>query len=347
MARIHLVYPVPPPAAGQTGPLAGLRYRAGAALDRRRPSRYREGREFSRALPAPTSITANLFKHLSERHRTLLYDWSEHGAIDIADSDILIGHPHPTHGKVFSTTMARMTRGRVVMMPLHHAMPQISAFAIEQLQSADLILGLMGEHWYDTIDGTFLAPFKEKIVRLDMAIDATSYPFLRERFNPPGRRGILWVGANRPEKGVDLLSRIAARSPGVPRGWIGPGASIPHIHHIAAHARLTPSYVRHLMERYDIFVNTSISDANPTTVLEAMAWGFPLACTPGSGYQGVGSIETLDPNDIEACVATVARLQQADEGALQEAVAVNRRLVQEFYTWERFCLTVDGGLAQL
>lgn len=342
MPKIHFVYSVPPPAAGG-GALSGPYFRFGTWLDGLFPGRYRHGRQFRSNLPSPYSITANVFHRMAHLAPTLLYDWQEKGTINLAEDDILLGHPHPDQNTIFRNAL-KTGKGamRAVMMPLHHGIPEINRYAIDSLATADVILGIMGPYWFETIKESFLAPFAAKITQLDMAIDPNSFPRIKTRFNPPGKRGFLYIGANRPEKATYILSALMERFPEVPRGWIGTGPDIPHMQRLTTHARLTPSFVSDLAAKYDIFLNTSLSDANPTTVLEAMSWGFAVACTPGSGYRGVGSIWELDGTDLDASTDCLRHIQSMPESALLTAGTTNRAKVEERFTWDHFLSKLES-----
>jgi hypothetical protein len=52
------------------------------------------------------------------------------------------------------------------------------------------------------------------------------------------------------------------------------------------------------------------------------------------------AISTLSAADIEASVATFLELQYAPQDALLNISATNRKLVETYYTWDRFCSTV-------
>jgi glycosyltransferase involved in cell wall biosynthesis len=203
----------------------------------------------------------------------------------------------------------------------------------------------MGPYWYDTLENSAFASWKSKIVRLDMAVDATLFPRLKKRFNPPGQRGFLYIGSNRPEKGCDVLSRTMGHMPESRCGWIGGGADIPGVHRLSSDRELTEDYMSGVAEDFDIFVNTSVSDANPTTILEAMAWGFPVACTPQSGYYKMPSLVPLSTSDVEGNARALQRLQYAEEAELRSLADANRRLIETTYTWERFCSTVWDHIA--
>ena len=297
-------------------------------------------------LAAPYSITVNLQRFLQQRLPCKLYDWQERVDIAYGPDDIVLGHPHPDRDTAVQRAFAdpRPCRAKILMFPIHHALASVNQYALPLLDRADLVLGIMGPYWYDTLGSSFLAPWQHKIVRLDMAVSAREYPQVKHRFNPPGRRGYLHVGYNVPEKGPEVLAATMERLPDFPKGWIGAGEEIAHIPRIASYAALTPEYVAALAKTYDVFVNTSVSDANPTTILEAMAWGFPVACTPQSGYYAMPSLRPLSTTDIAANAQTLTEMQNASEEQLQQLSTENRSLIETHYTWDRFCSTVWQNL---
>lgn len=344
---IHFVYAVPrvQRIRGLGRALAGY----GAFARRTRlPPPYRDGWLPGLAVPlaAPYSITVRLLRFLQRQSRCKLYDWRETEEIPYGPDDIVLGHPHPDPDTPIQRAFGsdRPCRAKILIFPIHHALPEVNRYALPLLDRADLVLGIMGPYWYDTLASSVFAPWRHKIVRLDMAVDAAQYPWVKRRFNPPGARGYLHIGYNVPEKGPGVLAATMAGLSEYRRGWIGAGDEIPHIPRITPFASLTPGYVAGLAADYDIFVNTSVSDANPTTILEAMAWGFAAACTPQSGYYNMPTLSALDVTDIGANVATLRGLQQAPGEDLAGAAEINRRLIETHYTWERFCGTVRRAL---
>ena len=99
-----------------------------------------------------------------------------------------------------------------------------------------------------------------------------------------------------------------------------------------------------LMRGFDLFVLPSLGEGISNTILEAMAWGFPVACTAGSGYYNIPPITTLSSTDIEYNADVLLDLQFAPEERLQEISQEGRRLIETHYSWERFCSTVWKGL---
>lgn len=293
-------------------------------------------------LRAPYSITVNLFRYLKERATTYLYDWEEQRTVKIGDGGIILGHPHPNPNTIvqqaFNNGIA--FKRKILIFPIHHAIESIGRFTLPLIEKADIVFGIMGQYWYETLDNSMYSCWKEKIIPLDMAIDAKQYPVVKKRFNKPGKRGYLYIGGNRPEKGCHILNETMAGLGNLPKGWIGEGPDIPHMKHVSRWADLTPGFMSAIAEKYDFFINTSISDANPTTILEAMAWGFPVACTPQSGYHNMPSVTTLSTADIAKNIEDLLELQYMQEEKLLEISAINRSLVETNYTWERFCNSI-------
>jgi glycosyltransferase involved in cell wall biosynthesis len=300
----------------------------------------------ARPVRAPHSITYNLSRFLSQKVPTLVYNWDEHICPKVEPDDVILGHPHPDPATLIQRIFrdGAPCRLKALIFPIHHGIPSINEYALPLVERADMVFGIMGPYWYDTLDDSQFAPWKSKVIRLDMAVDSAEYPFIRKSFNAPGRRGYLYIGGNRPEKGTDVLSKTMAALSDFPRAWIGPGPDIPNMRHLASQANLSPRFVSRLAREYDFFVNTSVSDANPTTILEAMAWGFPVACTPESGYYNIASVITLSTSDIEANVKALREFQYAPEEHLLRLTTTNRNLVEAHYTWDRFCATVWQAL---
>jgi len=180
------------------------------------------------------------------------------------------------------------------------------------MSRCDRYIAICGDHWFDTLDRSFLAPFRDKTVHVNMALDTADYPLVKQEFNPSGKRRFFYIGRHAPEKGADLLEELAAAIPGFEGGYICPGKELAGWHRISPPRKLTPEFMQRVAAGYDIFINMSRADAQATTILEAMSWGFPVACTPESGY-GNDDFFYLDLHDRERNMAMI-RADSADEG---------------------------------
>ena len=98
----------------------------------------------------------------------------------------------------------------------------------------------------------------------------------------------------------------------------------------------TPKYQQHPF--------TFQSSPNPTTILESMSWGFPVVCTPQSGYYETSYRKNIYHDDFDRSVEVLRQLQFADENVLQEMSTEARRVVERDYTWDRFIDTICSAL---
>jgi len=296
---------------------------------------------------APVSITSRVYRELGARSRTLLYDWTERVPIPGNDRDVLIGHPFPgDEGRTWNRACREGTFAlRIAMLPLSHRMVEINGGLDPYIPLVDAVFGIMGPYWYDTWQDSALAHWKEKIIPVDMAIDASLFPRVKRRFNPPGKRTFLYIGGSGAQKGTHLLPILFGLAKRHRCVWIGNGPPVPLVER-RPWAVLDGPYLARLAEECDVFLTMGVSDANPTTILEAMAWGFPVCCTPQSGYSDMAEIVPLSLTDMRRNVETLERMQDAPEEELLARADAARRLVESRYNWERFLRTVVSGIGK-
>lgn len=334
---IHFVYATAP----GPGPLGRLRARASRAG---LPVSYFGDRERvdSSAWPfhAPLSITHHLLAALRGLDRVRLYDWKERTAIRPAPGDILIGHPFPRDSsRVWNRAcLAGGFKARLALAPVHHGLPEICLDLERYLPHCDRVLGITGPYWWETWPDSVYAHWLPKLTPVDMAIDVGHYPRLKRRFNPPGRRRFLFIGNGEPYKGAHLLSILFGRA-GSSCVWVGADRDLAHLDPRPPMTFAGPPLER-LLDECDVFLTMGVSDANPTTILEAMAWGLPVACTPQSGYHRTPEITTLSTTDMPHNLAVLERFQHAPEDELVAIADRARRLVETRYGFDRFCGTV-------
>jgi len=286
---------------------------------------------------------------------TKLYHLTERVRCRFDAEDVFIGHPFFPHadGGYGVTEMAvhAAVRPRMLALisPLHCNLsvknPHINEDYLRALDllmpNTDRLFAIMGEYWWNEWDASPFSHWKDKMVRLDMAVDSAKYPFIKEAFNKPGRRGYLYIGSSSdPRKGIGYLSELMSRLKGFPRAWIGDGPEIPHMKRISTGRPLDPAFMREVAREYDIFVSPSIADPNPTTILESMAWGFSAVCTPQSGYYETDYLTNIPADDADAGVKVLLQLQEEDESRLAERARMGREAVESRYSWGIFTDTV-------
>jgi glycosyltransferase involved in cell wall biosynthesis len=223
-------------------------------------------------------------------------------------------------------------------------------------KEADKIFSICGPYWYDTVESTPFAHWKPKMVRLDMAVDTNHFPFLRQEagpmaFNPPGYRNLVFIGSAMPQKNLGYMTDLMARMPDVKLHWYGgsgdhPLAKLPNVS-VIGWVTLDEAMAKGIIQNYDIMINTSISDANPTTLLEARAWGLITACTKESGYYNDPFFTELYLDDMDRTISVIRELLNAPTNDFYRRAVASRAEVESKYNWLNFCETVWSNLQAL
>lgn len=298
---------------------------------------------------SPHCITRNLYNFLSKRADVKYYQWDYKGVADVKPNDIFIGHPHYDAQTIVQRTIReKKCKFMATIHPLHTADPSHNMPFDPLTRRADKVFSICGPYWYDTIEQTPFKHWKKKIVRLDMAVDGNHFPYVRKSFNPVGKRKLVYIGSSMPMKNLGFLTSMMKRLYDQRLHWYGgdgshPLARLPNVD-VTGWVRLDQGMAAKITEECDVFVNVSNSDANPTTLLEAMAWGIIPACTKESGYWKDPLFTELHLDDMEATVNTIRTLMDTPEAALLQRAEKARTEIETKYNWDRFCHTVWNEL---
>ncbi|MBJ6727027.1 glycosyltransferase family protein [Geomesophilobacter sediminis] len=292
---------------------------------------------------APLSITYHVARRLSERFPVKLYNLHERIDLRPEDGDILLGHPvNDCDSVVWRALADNRFHRKYLIAPYNHDPRQVGWLA-EAVEQCDKFFAICGNYWIDTLDRSPLLGLRDKLVHLNMALDPADYPLLKTTFNPPGKRKFFYIGRLGTEKGVDLLEGFAASGRGFSGGFICSGGDIKGWKRISVPRKLTPDFMAAVAREYDIFINMSRADAQATTILEAMSWGFPVACTRESGYTKE-DFTYLDLDDAEGNLKRLEALQELPESELKCMSEGNRNRLQERYGWNNFLNILEENL---
>jgi glycosyltransferase involved in cell wall biosynthesis len=137
---------------------------------------------------------------------------------------------------------------------------------------------------------------------------------------------------------------LRERFPGARLTIIGEGSEAPMLHDLAHSlggdgisfvGRMEPEALPQVLDEAEVFVNSSVVDNQPLSVLEAFAAGLPVVSTPTGGIaELVREGETgvvVDPNDPPAMAGAIERLLGDPQQARSMARRAHRELEQ--YTW--------------
>jgi glycosyltransferase involved in cell wall biosynthesis len=293
------------------------------------------------AISCPAAIGRHLLEHLGRRFRVVHHDWDAVRVVRPGPDDVLVGHPHPAPWTVFRmSSMVPGWKRIVVLCPYAHGSVGQVAFLDASVRRADVYLAITGPYWARRAEEGPFRHWAPKLVPLDLAVDRKDFPRIKGAFAPPGRRRFVYIGHNSPPKNVGYLSAIARAMPDAEVAWIGSGRAIEGLRALGFRDFSTRA-AQDLVAGYDFLLTVGSSDANPTTVLEAMAWGLVPVCTPQSGYEGEPGIPNVPLGDVAGAVTVLRSLQQAPADVLDAHRASNDEQLATRFTWDRFVSKVE------
>lgn len=156
----------------------------------------------------------------------------------------------------------------------------------------------------------------------------------------------MYIGHSALFKNTAYLSELARRMPDSVFSWIGAGdRKIENFVPLGTCRFDTPEGLAAIAAQ-DFLITVGRADANPTTILESMAWGLVPVCTPQSGYSGHPGIVNIPLDDPSAAVLILEALQSEDVNRLREMQSANSRLLEQHFNWDRFAeqviLAIEG-----
>ncbi len=296
------------------------------------------------AISCPDAIGRNLAQRLARRRRVVTHPWDAIERLRPAPGDVLVGHPHPAPWTIFRMS-ARSPGWRriVVLCPYAHGEKGQVAYLHSSVRRAHRYLAITGPYWWRRVPAGPFAAWATRMERVDLAVDRRDFPRVKGPFAPPGRRRFLYVGNTASPKNVRYLSAIARAMPESSVSWAGSGTPIAGVHPLGM-LDFSLAGARDVVASHDFLLTVGRSDANPTTVLEAMAWGLIPVCTPQSGYEDVPGIVNVPLDDVPAAVRVLRGLQSAPEETLRDLRATNDRELEQRYTWDRFAAQVEAAI---
>lgn len=296
------------------------------------------------SIATPDAIGRKVGERLERTYRVVHHDWNARYGIRPRPDEALVGHPHPLPGTVFRRSSRAGGWGRVLMLAPFVDDPIQVAFVDSIIGNCDLFLAITGPYWYSRIGGSQWSHWKPKMVRVDLAVDRADFPPLKTGFNLPGQRRFVYIGHKGHFKNTPYLGEIARSLPGVEFAWIGPDSQeLPGVATLGGQDFSTTA-ARQLVAGFDFLITVGRADANPTTILEAMAWGLIPVCSPQSGYQGVSGIVNVPLDDVTGVATVIRELQEMSDADLRRMQQENWDRLDRNFTWDRFAAQVVGAI---
>ena len=298
---------------------------------------------FGSSISCPEAIGRNVAERLRTRYEVLEYHWAGFQKIEPGPDDVLLGHACPVPLTTFRRSCRAKGWKRVLLMSPHcHGDDHQPAFNSHVMPYCDLYLAITGNYWFDRVGQSGFAHWRPKMRHIDLAVDKKDFPPVKRGFNPPGARKFVYIGRDAWYKNVEYLSEIA-QAAGMEIGWIGSGEDYAGLKKLGQ-MNFTSAEAKQTISEYDFLLTVGKADGNPTTILEAMAWGLIPVCTPQSGYEKYRSILNIPLGDVAGGVKLLRELQNMPERTLCELQQTNWRLVDEHFNWDRIAQEVIDAI---
>lgn len=293
-------------------------------------------------ISTPDSIGRNLGLWFSKTHEVALHDWLSWRPIKPKPGDILIGHAHPNPITTFRLSMKDPRWSQVILLQPFTTYSPHMAYLEHVVSHVDKFAAITGKFWSKQLEMSPYVRWKSRFFPVELAVNTQDFPHLKPTFNPKGQRRFLYIGNSDPCKNLQYFALIANRFGATSFGTIGAEVS-----EIQCHGTLDFSRAisKQIVAAYDFLLLTSSADANPTVVLEAMAWGLLPICTPECGYTEADGVIIIPSCEVEKVVSMLETLNNAKNEYLLDLQMRNQSLIRRVFSWEQFCGRIQEIIA--
>ena len=286
----------------------------------------------------PDAIGRHLKQSIEKDYQVTTYNYDEYKIISPGSSDVLIGHWHPNPFTVFRLSALKNGWKRIIALapfcPDQTAWQ--NAFANKIIEKCDRYLAITGNSWMDCLKNSPFWHWKPKIVHVDLAVSRADFPLIKENFNPVKKRRFLYIGHTAWYKNISLLENLALKLPETNFAWMGGNQFLNNIKTLGKYD-FSSQEAKNIIQEYDFLITVGSADANPTTILEAMAWGLIPVCSVQSGYEGFSGIRNIPIDSIDDAAEIINELQHVPEEQLSKWQQENLVELDRHFNWDRFC----------
>ena len=292
-------------------------------------------------ISTPDAIGRNLKLSIEKFYEVKTYNYAQLKTIHPGNADVLIGHWHPNPFTVFRMSAHKKGWKRVLALAPFCPDPRgwQNAFGNKIIEKCDRYLAITGNAWMKCLKDSPFQHWEPKIVHVDLAVDRADFPFIKKNFNPAGKRCFLYIGHTAWYKNISFLEKLSEKLPEIEFAWMGGNQPLKNIKGLGKFD-FANKEAKELIQEYDFLITVGSADANPTTILEAMAWGLIPVCSVQSGYERFSGISNIPIDNIDDAVKTINYLQSVSEEQLNKWQQENLDCLDNHFNWERFCSQV-------
>tara|TARA_Y100001970_G_C14234801_1_gene861125 strand:+ start:1604 stop:2716 length:1113 start_codon:yes stop_codon:yes gene_type:complete len=296
---------------------------------------------FGEKISTPDAIGKNLKNFLEKKYNVKTYNYDAFEIINPGDADVLLGHWHPNPFTVFRLSAKKKGWKRILALAPFCPDPKgwHNAFGDSIIENCDLFLAITGSYWIKQINNSLFKHWGPKILHLDLAVDRKNFPVIKNNFHPIKKRRFLYIGNTSWCKNISFLEELAKKLPEVNFSWIGGDQTLEKINGLGK-LDFSKKESKDLIKEFDFLIHVASADGNPTTILEAMAWGLIPVCSVQSGYEETFGIRNISNKNIDEAVETIKNLQLIPEGTLNKWKNENLKRLDNHFNWNRFCSQV-------
>jgi hypothetical protein len=217
-----------------------------------------------------------------------------------------------------------------------------------QLLAAKKIFALCGQTWIDRTfaktDDSIQAQVKQKLIRTNIGIALQNFPFVKQTFNPIGKRQMLHVSTLgsykgfdvtcESIKGLDTLLNVASLSLKADRGMVNVriGDRPYSFNFLGGIDNGDPQTNQWIVDTCDFYIHTATQDAQATAILENCARGLIPLITPESGFDCPDAIFlTHDPVENRRMIEWALNLPEAELLARSQKI---RNYLAKAHNWK-------------
>jgi hypothetical protein len=293
---------------------------------------------------SPFCIGNEIGDRLARDYDVRFYGWRDQVRIVPGPGDVLIGHPHWRRDSVFDVSVKQPGFARrILMAPYADDLRQV-AYYDRHMEHCDLFLAITGNYWFDRIEAAQIRRWKPKMRHMDLAVNRSYFPFVKTRFNPPGERKFVYIGHTAHNKNIGYLSQLQQQCDDADISWVGRGRKkIPGLH-VRGFMDFADPAARAAIAEFDFMITVGAMDANPTTILESMAWGLIPVVTMQSGYESRAGIVNVPLDDVPGAQAVFHRLQACTDAELLAMQRLGQDAIDDHYRWDRFYAQVRAAI---